>query len=107
MVVEILLCRHCQSNRVIKHGRDRRSVQRFRCRDCGRTFQKPEEDRGYTPAYHARADHARWGSEVVFVGTHFPGRGPFMADLLRRGVPLTIYGNQWEKAREWPLLQKA
>ena len=60
----------------------------------------------HAPRVLTDADHARWDSEVVFVGTHFPGRGPFMADLLRRGVPLTIYGNQWEKAREWPLLQK-
>ena len=51
-------------------------------------------------------DHARWDSEVVFVGTYFPERGPFMAALVRRAVPLTIYGNQWEKAKEWPLLQK-
>ena len=52
MVIEILLCRHCQN--VIKHGRDRRAVQRFRCRDCARTFQKPEDDRGYTAAFRAR-----------------------------------------------------
>lgn len=50
-------------------------------------------------------DHARWDSEVVFAGTHFPERGPFMADLLRRGVPLTIYGNAWQRAKEWPLLE--
>ena len=53
------------------------------------------------------ADHARWDSEVVFVGTHFPERGPFMADLVRRGVPLSIYGNRWERAKDWPVLQKA
>ena len=54
MVIEILQCRHCQSNNVIKHGRDKRAVQRFRCRDCGRTFQKPAADRGYTPAFRAQ-----------------------------------------------------
>jgi len=54
MVTEILLCRHCQSRNVIKHGRDRRDVQRFRCRDCRRTFQKPADDRGYTPAFRAQ-----------------------------------------------------
>lgn len=54
MVIEILLCRHCQSNNVIKHGRDKRNVQRFRCHDCGRTFQKPEADRSYTPAFRAQ-----------------------------------------------------
>ena len=54
MVIEILLCRHCPSQNVIKHGRDRRGVQRFRCRDCGRTFQKPEADRRYTDAFRAQ-----------------------------------------------------
>jgi transposase-like protein len=54
MVIEIVPCRHCQSNNVIKHGRDKRAIQRFRCRDCGRTFQKPEADRGYTPAFRAQ-----------------------------------------------------
>ena len=52
-------------------------------------------------------DHARWDSQVVFVGTYFTERGPFMAELIRRGVPLTIYGGLWEKAKEWPLIQKA
>ena len=46
MVTEILLCRHCQNNNVIKHGRDKRGVQRFRCHDCRHTFHKPEDDRG-------------------------------------------------------------
>ncbi len=54
MVIEILLCRHCRSNNIIKHGRDRRAIQRFRCRDCGRTFQKPEDDRSHTPAFRAQ-----------------------------------------------------
>ena len=54
MVIEMLLCRHCQSQNVIKHGRDKRTVQRFRCRDCARTFQKPADDRGYTDAFRAQ-----------------------------------------------------
>ena len=61
----------------------------------------------HAPRILTAADHARWDSEVVFVGTYFPERGPFMAELLRRGVPLTIYGGLWEKAKEWSLLQKA
>jgi spore maturation protein CgeB len=52
-------------------------------------------------------DHARWDSDVVFVGTWFPERGPFMAELVKHGVPLAIYGNRWQMAKEWPLLQKA
>lgn len=52
-------------------------------------------------------DHARWDSEVVFVGTYMPERGVFMAELMRRGVPLTIYGNLWQRAKEWPVLRNA
>lgn len=52
-------------------------------------------------------DHARWDSEVVFVGTWMPERGPFLAYLLRRGVPLSIYGGRWQRSPEWPVLEKA
>lgn len=52
-------------------------------------------------------DHARWDSQIVFVGTWMPERGPFMAELVRRGVPLSIYGNRWQRAREWPVIQQA
>jgi len=51
------------------------------------------------------ADRRKYGSDVVFVGTYFPERGPFFAELVRRGVPLTIFGDHWQKAREWPLLE--
>ena len=50
-------------------------------------------------------DWAQWGSEVVFVGTYMRGRGSFLAELVRRGVPLAIYGSLWERAREWPVLR--
>ena len=48
---------------------------------------------------------ARWAADVAFIGSWMPERGPFMLDLLRRGVPLAIYGPGWQKAPEWPLLQ--
>ena len=51
------------------------------------------------------ADWERWGSDVVFVGTWMPERGPFMAELVRRQVPLAIYGDNWKKAKDWPLLR--
>ncbi len=50
-------------------------------------------------------DHRTWDSEAVFVGTWMPERGPFLAELIERGVPLTIYGDRWHKAREWPRLK--
>ncbi len=50
------------------------------------------------------ADQQRFGSEVAFVGTWMPERGPFMKRLIERGVPLRIFGPRWEKAAEYPLL---
>jgi spore maturation protein CgeB len=47
----------------------------------------------------------KWTSEVGFVGTWMPERGPFMARLIELGVPLSIYGGRWQKAREWPALR--
>ena len=65
------------------------------------------DEAAHAPRVLTEADHAVWGSEVSFVGTWMPERGPFMAELLRRGVPLTLYGNRWDKAPEWPTLQSA
>jgi spore maturation protein CgeB len=49
-------------------------------------------------------DFRKWSSDVSFIGTWMPERGPFMARLIALGVPLSIYGNRWHKAREWPVL---
>jgi len=47
----------------------------------------------------------RLASEVAFIGTWMPERGPFLAELIARGVPLSIWGDRWHKAREWPRLR--
>jgi hypothetical protein len=52
-------------------------------------------------------DEARWTSDVSFIGTWMPERGPLLARLLKLGVPLTIYGRRWQKAREWSALHSA
>jgi spore maturation protein CgeB len=44
-------------------------------------------------------------SDVTFIGTWLPERGPFLAELIKRGTPLTIRGDRWEKAPEWPVLR--
>lgn len=59
------------------------------------------------PLEVSAAECAQWASEVSFVGTWMPERGPFLCELLRLGVPLTIRGSHWHKAPEWPLLQRA
>ncbi|MCL1926183.1 MAG: glycosyltransferase [Syntrophorhabdaceae bacterium] len=50
-------------------------------------------------------DRSRFASEVSFIGTWMPERGPFLARLLELGVPLTIYGERWKKSKEWPILR--
>jgi spore maturation protein CgeB len=50
-------------------------------------------------------DYSRWASDVVFVGTWMRERGPFMTRLIELGVPLSIYGDSWQKAPEWRILR--
>ncbi len=52
-------------------------------------------------------DNAQWASEVSFIGTWLPERGPLLAKLLAHGVPLKVYGDRWRKAKEWPILNRA
>lgn len=47
----------------------------------------------------------KWSSNVLFLGTWMPERGPFLSKLLDLGVPLTIQGENWRKAPEWPKLR--
>jgi spore maturation protein CgeB len=50
-------------------------------------------------------DRLSFPHEVLFIGTWMPERGPFMAALLKAGLPLAIYGNSWQKAAEWSTLK--
>jgi spore maturation protein CgeB len=50
-------------------------------------------------------EKATWNSEVLFVGTGFPERGAFFSELVRHGVPLSIYGNKWSELKEWKTLK--
>jgi hypothetical protein len=59
----------------------------------------------HAPIQLSGQEQARWATDVVFVGTAFPERGPFFAELARYGVPLSIYGNRYEKLREWRTIQ--
>ena len=50
-------------------------------------------------------DRLRFTHEILFIGTGMPERGPFLAALLKAGLPLAIYGNSWQKAPEWSILK--
>jgi len=47
MVIQVLHCAHCQSQNVIRHGKDKAGRQRYRCHDCRRTFQGAQEQVGH------------------------------------------------------------
>lgn len=53
MVIHIVLCRYCQSQNVIRHGRVK-DVQRYRCHDCGRTFRQNPGSASYPKVLKAQ-----------------------------------------------------
>jgi spore maturation protein CgeB len=59
----------------------------------------------HAPIQLSQEERARWATEVLFVGTAFSERGPFFAELVKHGVPLSIYGNRWEKLSEWKTIR--
>lgn len=71
-----------------------------------RVFRSADEI-AHCPRSLTEEDHIKWKTDVLFVGTWMPERGPFMAALLIAGLPLSIYGNGWQKAKEWPTLKGA
>ena len=48
MVIHVLTCPRCESPDVIRHGKDRKGVQRYRCRACAYTFREAPQPNGYT-----------------------------------------------------------
>lgn len=61
----------------------------------------------HRPRTLTQEDYIRWGSDVLFIGTWMPERGAFMAALIEAGIPLTIYGDRWHKAKEWSIIRQA
>jgi spore maturation protein CgeB len=61
----------------------------------------------HSPRQINEQERQKWATEVAFVGTWMRERGPFMARLVQLGVPLSIYGDRWQKAPEWPVLRAA
>lgn len=48
----------------------------------------------------------KYKAEVVFVGTWMKGqRGSFIAQLIRLGVPISVWGDNWQKAEEWQIIE--
>lgn len=71
-----------------------------------RVYRSADEE-AHAPAALDAEDHARWGRDILFIGTWMPERGGLAAELIDRGVPLSIYGDGWTKAPQWPRLRAA
>jgi spore maturation protein CgeB len=76
----------------------------FGARHMLRVYRSADEV-SHAPRPLSAHDHQVWDCDVLFLGTWFPERGPFLKQLIELGVPLTIQGPHWQKAREWPLLK--
>lgn len=79
-------------------------VAALRAKKVVRVFRSADEV-SHHPLDLTEDDHARWDSDVLFIGTWMPGRDAFLMNLLERGVPLAIRGARWQKAPEWNRLK--
>lgn len=59
----------------------------------------------HSPRMLTDSDWEKWQSEALFVGTWMPERGPFFVTLIKRGVPLSIYGSNWHKDPQWETIK--
>lgn len=59
----------------------------------------------HAPRRLSSLEYETWRSEVVFIGTAFPERGPFLSELVKLGVPLTIHGERYQRLAQWSLLR--
>ena len=66
---------------------------------------RSSDEISHSPRVLTAADRDQWDADVLFLGTWFPERGPFLLELIKMGVPLLIRGANWNKAPEWPALQ--
>jgi hypothetical protein len=79
-------------------------ARRLRARKVLHVFRSADEE-AHAMRVLTDEERARWASEVLFVGTGFRDRGVFFAELIRLGVPVSIYGNSWGSLKEWKTIQ--
>lgn len=85
---------------VVMRDKNIDEAKSFGAKNVLHVFRSADEI-AHAPRMLNEEDHQQWDSEVLFLGTWFPERGPFLSDLIRLGVPLTIRGPNWHKAPEW------
>jgi spore maturation protein CgeB len=94
---------HYDLNAVVR-GENVTEARALGARNVIRVYRSADEV-NHAPRKLTAHDHHRWDTDVLFLGTWFPERGPFLLELIRLGVPLAIQGPNWHKAPEWPHLK--
>lgn len=79
-------------------------AQRAGARQVLQVFLSADEI-AHAPRALTQEEQHCYSSDVTFIGTWMPERGPFMAELIRRKVPLSIWGDYWQRAPEWRILE--
>lgn len=82
----------------VREARDRGA------RNVVRVWRSADEV-AHRPRVLGPQERRRYAGDVAFVGTWMPERGPFIAHLIKLGVPVSIWGNRWHKAPEWLTLK--
>ncbi len=90
----LVVVRACNVQEAYDHG----------ARKVMRVFMSADEV-AHAPRQLTDDERRQWESEIVFVGTAFPERGPFLAELASLGVPIAIYGYRYQSLPQWPLLR--
>jgi spore maturation protein CgeB len=81
-----------------------KEVNELGCKNVLHVFRSADEIH-HKPVVLNSDEIKRWKSEVCFVGTWMPERGPFIARLLKKKLPLSIWGDRWHKSAEWNLIK--
>ena len=61
----------------------------------------------HRPLVLSEEESEKYGSEVSYIAQWAPERGPFLNELLKLGVPVSIWGDRWRKAPEWNEIKHA
>ena len=89
---------------VVMRERNIAEARKLGAKDVLRVFMSADE-LSHAPQALTQSDISKWGSDVLFLGTWFPERGPFLIDLVRHGISISIRGSNWHKAPEWEMLR--
>ena len=78
-------------------------AQRSGAKRVLRVYRSADEV-AHAPRTITADDLKQWKTDVLFVGTWMPERGRFLLQLVELGVPLSIRGDHWARAKEWQQL---